>query len=57
MVGQRLTQSERAMPAMAAMGDSVSFPYAFPKPGRYHLWVQVRRAGHILTAPFTAEVQ
>jgi len=57
VVGRRLTQAEQTMPAMAAMGDSVSFPYAFPKPGRYHLWVQVKRAGHILTAPFTAEVQ
>jgi hypothetical protein len=35
----------------------ISFPYAFPKPGNYHLWVQVKHAGRILTAPFAVEVK
>jgi hypothetical protein len=39
------------------VGSSVSFPYAFPKPGRYRLWVQVQRAHRILTAVFDAEVR
>ncbi|HZS60064.1 MAG TPA: hypothetical protein VFA43_12395 [Gemmatimonadaceae bacterium] len=37
---------------MGAPSDTVSFPYAFPKPGRYLVWVQVKRGGRVVTAPF-----
>ena len=41
----------------SAEGEGASFPYAFPKPGRYRMWVQVKIAGNILTGVFDVEVQ
>ena len=36
--------------------STVSFPYAFPRTGRYRFWVQVTVQGQILTGVFDAEV-
>jgi hypothetical protein len=45
------------MPAMAgAMPGEFEFPWAFPKAGRYRVWVQFRRGGPIRSAAFDVEV-
>ncbi len=44
-------------PHTQGFAESVSFPYEFPKPGSYRLWVQVKVAGRPLTGVFDADVK
>jgi hypothetical protein len=60
-LGGRITTAEQSSSPMVSMvmeGDPgmVTLPYAFPKPGRYRLWVQVKTKGRILTGAFDASV-
>jgi hypothetical protein len=51
--------SEMNMPGMPTgpIGPEVSFPYGFPKPGLYRIFVQVKYNGRVETGVFDAQVK
>lgn len=56
-IGEEVPGATPAMPmAHDSLPGSFSFPYAFPKAGRYRVWVQFRRAGAIRTGAFDVQV-
>lgn len=57
-LGKRLGAAEQAMMArVSSVNSEVGFPYAFPKPGNYRVWVQVKKQGRILTGAFDVPVR
>ena len=44
------------LPVMSMSGE-LTFPYEFPKPGRYRVWVQVRPDRRVLTGAFDVDVR
>jgi Na+-transporting methylmalonyl-CoA/oxaloacetate decarboxylase gamma subunit len=50
-------QGKKMKMGSASPNDGIlSFPWAFPRPGRYHLWVQVRSGGPVRTGVFSVNV-
>lgn len=47
---------ERA-PFSSPLPPEFNFPYGFPHPGDYRVFVQIKRSGHVQTAAFDAHVQ
>ena len=62
VLATRITAAERTGATMMSMGmegdpGTVTLPYAFPKPGRYRVWVQVKVKGRVLTGSFDSQVR
>ena len=49
-------RSAKPPPTEPELDGRFSFPFAFPKAGRYRLWVQVKKGGRVYTADYEVTV-
>ncbi|MGA2647287.1 MAG: hypothetical protein ABSF15_21480 [Candidatus Sulfotelmatobacter sp.] len=60
MASLMVAQNDFGLPmghsSMHALTDKISFPYGFPQPGNYRLFIQVKRHGQVETGVFDAHV-
>jgi hypothetical protein len=56
MAGMDMAGMDHSRPGSAALPNEVSFPYGFPSPGRYRIFVQMKHGATIETGIFDAEV-
>jgi hypothetical protein len=54
---QKFTASMDHSAHAAAIEGRVDVPYAFPRAGKYRMWVQIRRSGQIKTVAFDVDVE
>jgi hypothetical protein len=57
MQGMSAGSAAVTCPLSPATCSEVTFPYGFPQPGDYHIFVQIKRAGKIETGSFLARVR
>jgi hypothetical protein len=46
-----------SMGSASSVAPEITFPFGFPKPGEYRIFVQIKRAGQVETGVFDAHVQ
>jgi hypothetical protein len=56
-IGQVANPHAEHMLNPEGLPSAVSFPYGFPKPGSYRIFVQMKRAGRVVTGIFTTTVE